>query len=267
MCIISNNNIMSRNIDHTTLTRLIAENGYRIFSTNDVRQLLEENTIEIRNVNNFLSHMIKKGLITPIRKGLYSLAPLFLNGHPLHEYEIAMALFSHATICCYSAFHFHELTDQIPNVVYVGTKTEAGFLSKENRYINNIEYRLIWFKDTSFFGQETVWIGDAQITITDKEKTLLDGLSRPKDCGGFMEVFSAYKSAIGNIDINKLIAYSLRMDASNSKKLGWVLSEIGVPEKNLIKLEEVSYKGYIKLDPSGEQRGRHNKKWQIIENI
>lgn len=257
----------NRKIDHLLLINLLTENGYRIFSTDDVRQLLKENEFNISDVKKFLHLMKKKELIVPIRRGIYSLAPMFLNGMPIHEYEVAMSLFPSSTICCYSAFHFHGLTDQIPNTVYVGAITSSSRIYKDQGLINNTEYRLIWFKESIFFGQEEVWLGEAKITITDKERTLLDGLARPKDCGGFMEVLNAFKIALNEIDIKKIVEYSLKLDVSTSKRLGWVLSEIGVPESKILKLENLAYKGHIKLDTCGPQQGAYDKKWQIIENI
>lgn len=48
-------------------------------------------------------------------------------------------------------------------------------------------YQFVQTKREWFFGTEQVWIGEACVAITDPERTLLDGLSRPQHCGDFSE--------------------------------------------------------------------------------
>ena len=48
------------------------------------------------------------------------------------------------------------------------------------------------------------------------ERTLLDGLTRPKYCGGFMEVLHAFTRR--DFDVKKIVDYALRLDVSVAKR-------------------------------------------------
>ena len=179
---------MRKNITSAQILSLLAENGFRIFSTQDVCTLLEYENINFSGVGKKLHLLVKNKQIERIKKDTYVLSPIFLNNIPIHEYEIAMHLVNNAAICCFSAFNYHGFTDQIPQYVYVASKTSSTIPRSGNRAFKGVHYKFLWFKETYFFGHSKVWIGDVLIIITDKERTLIDGLIKPQYCGGFMEV-------------------------------------------------------------------------------
>jgi predicted transcriptional regulator of viral defense system len=100
-----------------------------------------------------------------------------------------------------------------------------------------------------------------------KERTLLDGLHSPQYCGDFQEVLYAFKMANENVNLDKLMDYSLLLDDAISKRLGWVLEVLGHNDTQLTKLLDRPINGYRKLDPSQPLSGPCNKKWKIYENI
>lgn len=51
--------------------------------------------------------------------------------------------------------------------------------------MSGIGYRCVRVKPERFFGFEKAWVGEAQVTFTDPERTLLNGLSMPQYCGDF----------------------------------------------------------------------------------
>lgn len=265
--------MMNRNINSSTkslqLARRIAEQGYRLFSSKDAGHLISQTQMNIKNPKNVLFSLKSHGLIHSIKRDLYVLDSLLIGGQPVHEYEIATHLVSPSSISHFSAFHSHKLTDQLPQIVFVTTPTGTSLprLGKEQFFTyKGVRYHFIQVKKEHFFGIENVWIGDARIPITDLERTLLDGLMKPKFCGGFQEVLSAFSSA-SSFKIETLYKYVLQLDISTAKRLGWVLEHIGFEDDELKSLLEIPFKGFIKLDPSGENRGPYNKKWQIQENI
>lgn len=122
-------------------------------------------------------------------------------------------------------------------------------------------------KRSTFFGFEERWVGHERITVTDLERTLIDGLIRPKYCGGFREVLDAYTQAIDTIDIPKIISYARRISDTVCKRLGWVLSHLEIDDQQLKPLLERTTTSYSKLNPSGPQKGPWNKKWLLKENL
>lgn len=250
--------------------RVLAEQGYRIFKTADIKKRAKELGILPSYVNVALYYLKKNNWIEPIRRGVYSLNPIFLAGNPIHEFEIATQLADDCIISHFSAFHYYGLTDQIPQVIYVTVKTgtvipRAG--EGKRIMVWGVPYIFSQIKLSQFFGHNTIWVGETKIKITDKERTLVDGLIKPQYCGGITEVISAYKQGLPELNIKTLIDYSLKLDASVCKRLGWILEKHGISEKFLLKLEQVPFKGFIKLDVSAPSKGSYNKRWQIQENL
>ncbi len=123
-------------------------------------------------------------------------------------------------------------------------------------------------KPERFFGTVKLWIGEGRVTITDPERTLLDGLSMPQYCGDFAEVLQAFEARGAGLELQRIIGYALKLDApAMAKRLGWVLEHQGVDLSNLERLAALPIKGYRKLDPTGPRKGPTNARWMIQENL
>jgi len=248
------------------LVKALAQEGDRIFSVGKAAGLSKKLNIKSSYLNEVLFLLRQDQWIHPIKKGLYYLDSTMLAGVPLHEYEIGTALVTPSMISHFSALHYHHLTDQIPQTIYVSTSRRLGSFGS-SKEINGIKYHIIQVKPDYFFGKADVWIGEAKIPITDFERTLLDGLRNPQFCGGFSEVLAAYQRARELLNLPKLIEYAKRLDASTVKRLGWMLEYIGFGKKEIIQLEKAPIKGFRKLDANQEDFGPYNKKWMVRENL
>jgi len=189
-----------------------------------------------------------------------------------------MALVRPAAISHWSALHHHGLTDQAPRKVYVLTTTKAAAprarrakraqVGKTGEYlVQQTPYQFIQVKPERFFGTKKVWIGEARIEITDRERTLLDGLAMPQYCGDFAEVVHAFEAGLPDLDTNRIVDYALRLDAAVVKRLGWILEQHGAPARQIEPLLDAPVKGYRKLDASGPAAGPRNRRWRIQENL
>lgn len=269
------------NRKHTRLgiemVRRLSEDGKRIFTTQDARKAASSCGISDSYVLESLHHLSNTGWIVRLKGGLYVVSSSFPGMTPVHEFEIAMALVHPATISHWSAMHFHGMTEQIPQRVYV-TTTQVIAVSRSDkrrkknqrsysREINGVIYEFVRIKPERFFGTKEYWIGEAKVTITDPERTLIDGIIAPKYFGDWAEVYSAFESQFSKLDLNKMVDYSLRLDAAVAKRLGWILDRLGAKDSILQKLENVPIKGYRNLDPTGPRKGHCNKRWMVQENI
>ena len=255
------------------LVRRLAYEGDRIFTTDRARELAPLVGLKDSYVCEALHRLRRHGWIVPLRRGLYAMSSALPGSTPVHEFEVAMALVQPAAISHWSALHFHGLTEQVPRAVFVLTTTEssvprmprAGNAQGSGRpSVGDTAYRFIQVQPERFFGVERVWVGDARVTVTDRERTLLDGLARPRHCGGFAEVLHAFDVALPDLDIDRITSYALQLDAATAKRLGWVLEQLGVESPPLA---ELPIKGYRKLDPSGPNSGSHNGRWMVRENL
>jgi len=224
-----------------------------------------------------LYHLRRNGWLTSLHRGLYAISTALPGITPAHEFEIAMALVEPAAISHWSALHYHGLTEEAPRTVFVLTTTEKSSVPRARRantteaargyQVAGTSYQFVQVKPSSFFGVEKVWINDARVTITDPERTLLDGLSRPQYCADLAEVLHAFQVRAGNLDLKRIASYALRLDVATIKRLGWVLEKQGVASSDLEPLLQTPIKGYRKLDATGPPRGPYNRRWMLRENL
>jgi len=256
------------------LVRLLASEGDRVFSTGRARDLGARVGIKDSYLLEALYHLRRNGWIVSLRRGLYALASTVPGITPVHELEIAMALVDPAAISHMSALHQHGLTEQVPRKVFVLTTTEATVprtrdakRAREGVHVGGTSYQFVQVKPERFFGTEKVWIGEARVTITDPERTLLDGLAMPQYCGDFAEVLHAFEVRSPDLNLQRIIDYSLKLDAATAKRLGWVLEHQGVDPSRLERLAALPVKGYRTLDPTGPRKGPCIARWMIQENL
>jgi predicted transcriptional regulator of viral defense system len=187
-----------------------------------------------------------------------------------------MALVSPAAISHWSALHYHGMTQQAPRKVFVLTTKESSVPrmrdSTTKRIIDGYPvgdtiYKIVQVKPERYFGTQKIWIEEARVTITDPEKTLLDGLSMPQYCGDFAEVLHAFELRGDDLHPQRIIEYACKLDTATAKRLGWVLEYQGIDPAFLDPLLELPIKGIRKLDPTGPRKGPYSRRWMIQENL
>ena len=258
------------------LVRLLAYEGDRIFTTDRARELAPRVGLKDTYVAESLYHLRRNNWIVSLRRGLYALSPTVPGVAAAHEFEIAMALVDPAMISHWSALHHHGLTEQVPRDVFVLT-TKGTWIprsrdgkkrqSSGSYAVGDTTYRFVQVKRDRFFGAAKVWVGDARVSITDLERTLLDGLSMPQYCGDFAEVLHAFQVAIDRLSSERITEYATRLGVTTAKRLGWVLEAQGVGKSKLRTLASLPINGYRKLDPTGPRKGPCNSRWMVQENL
>lgn len=245
----------------------LTEIGYRIFTVQDAKQISESLNIKKSNIPYVLSSLVNKGLIRSLYRGTYAIEDNILSGSPIHKFEVAMTLSRGGSICCWSAFAFHELSDQILSTTFVFQfMTNSARRSDYKYQIDNSKYQLIQIDSKQYWGIEIFRLGDVKVNITDLERTLLDGLAYPQYCGGFREVMDAFINAKDKINLEKLLTYAFKTPIATQKRLGWILSHLEVSQSKDLK-KQITTTRYDKLNPLGARRGKYNKEWMIVENF
>ena len=187
-----------------------------------------------------------------------------------------MALVQPAAISQWSTLNDHGLTEQIPRHVFVLTTTDVSVPRKRTSesadgrggyVVNGTVYRFVQVRPERFFGVERIWMGDARVSITDLERTLLDGLGMPQHCGGFGEVIHAFGEAMDQLNVGRIVEYAQRFGLAVAKRAGWVLELQGCEDPRLNKLAALPIKGHRKLDPTGPRKGTYNNRWMLQENL
>ena len=260
----------------TDLVRILAAEGNRIFTTKKARELAPAAGLKEGYLRQALHHLTNSGWLVRLHNGLYAISSSVPGVIPVHEFEIAMALVNPSAISHWSALHYHGLTEQASRKTFVLTTTGASVprargsrtaQAREGYPVDDMIYRFVQVKADRFFGTQKVWVGEARVTITDPERTLLDGLARPQYCGDFAEILHAFDVRGSSLDLDRIVDYACSLDAATVKRVGWVLEHWGVAPSKLERLASLPIKGYRKLDPTGPRRGPCNRRWMIQENL
>jgi hypothetical protein len=133
------------------------------------------------------------------------LEPTVFQGPPLHEFELALV--QPAAVSYWSALHFHGLTEQIPRECCVLTTQGANVpetRASGGLVLAGMHYRFCVVKPAFYFGTTTHWLGEIPVTVTDPERTLLDGLLRPQLCGDFDVVYEAFHAHLSHLERAKI---------------------------------------------------------------
>ena len=266
---------LKRTTAGTELVRALAQEGRRIFTIKEARELAPAVGLSLDYLPESLHHLSRTGWIIRIKKGVYALSSSVPGTAPVHEFEIAMALVHPAAISHWSALGYHGMTDQIPRRVFVlttahsvpRTRNKTRTADEEGYAVGDTVYQFAKTKPERFFGIEDVWVNESRIKMTDPERTLLDGLSTPRYFGDFAEVLHAFEVHLPKLKLDRMVAYALKLDNAISKRLGWILERQGIEANRLNQLREVPIKGYRVLDPSSPRFGRYNSEWMIQVNL
>ena len=229
----------------------------KVFTIDEAAKMtgIDRNTLKV-----LLSRLEKRGWVERIEKGKYIIIPLGAEKgeYTLHEFIIGSLLVKPSAIAYWSALNYHGFTEQISNTVFVQTTARK---KKQDLRIFGVRYKIVRIKPEKFFGIEKVWIEEFQVSITDREKTVIDCLDKPRYCGGIIEVAKAFRE---ELDTEKLREYALRMNNSAViRRLGYLCDYFGVG----IDLPKPETRNYILLDPTMPREGHVDSKWKVIINV
>ena len=140
---------------------------------------------------------VDKKEIYKIEKGIYSDVP------SVHYLDIINKKYPYAVITSLSAYHYHNLTDVIPNKIYLAT-------DRNNRMIFSNKIKQIRMKDELYnLGKTQIEYEGIKINIYDKERMLID-LARNKNQIGYdlyKEIISNYRKQVNSLDTQKIEEY------------------------------------------------------------
>jgi len=221
----------------------IKKNKLVTFSINDLSLLLKFNRTKIYNI---IKALKRKKIIKNIGKRKFSL-------WETNEFEIASELNFPSYISFWSALNYYGFSDDTPNKIFIVT-------TKYSKDLENFKY--ITLSNKRFFG----YISVGNISMAEKEKSIIDSLILPKYAGGIKEIKKSLENALSRIDLKKLILYALKVKSKIViRRLGYLLETLKV--KNLKKLEKEIGKGFELLDPTLKKKNNLNKKWLLDINI
>jgi predicted transcriptional regulator of viral defense system len=243
-----------------------------LFTSEDAVRLtaLSGNTLNV-----LLSRLVKKGIITRLKSGLFNIVPFELGSESMYlsERELIAESIVHQKgltendyyISHGTAFELHQMVTQ-PQLTVSCSVTKR--IPNENVHGTQINFHVV--KKEQIFGIQKFWIGkDKAVQMSDLERTIIDGLKNPLYCGGIIEVAKGLWMKKDAIDIKRIITYALLLDSGVViRRLGYLLEifNLGTQEDREL-LEKKLTKTYTLLDPNLFQEGKYLAKWKLRLNV
>jgi predicted transcriptional regulator of viral defense system len=235
--------------DAIILLETLDSHGIDIFAKNDLL-LKDFNDKSFRE-------LLKQDYISLLEKGKYC------RHNFRDENVIASFIVKNGGIAYWSAMHYHGLTEQIPNVMYVQT-TQA----KRNQVIFGVRYNFIRVKEEKLIGFKILGYGNHQFRITDIEKTIVDCFDLPEYGGGYAEIIKAFHKA--ELSAQKMVKYCKAIDnIAVTKRLAYLSEILNKPNMGYFYKYALSVKNekYNLFDSSGIKKGQSNPRWNLILNM
>jgi predicted transcriptional regulator of viral defense system len=138
------------------------------------------------------------------------------------------------------------------------------------REILGIPYRFVYASPSALWGSEPVWVTPYdQVTVSDPERTILDGLSRPDLCAGVSQVATGLWMRHDDLDWDRLAGYALRLGTrAVAQRLGYLLELYGLGTPSTVEsLQEMVGSSYARLDPLLPESGPYLARWRLQLNL
>jgi predicted transcriptional regulator of viral defense system len=215
----------------------------------------------------FLERLQTKGWIRRIRRGRFAIIPLSSGedrSPQLHEFVVAMELVSPAVIAYWSALNHHGMTEQLPRTVFVATNHPVR---RQPGDVLGVTYRIVSLKPDKMFGVTKDWINEIPFNVTDREKTIIDGLDLPQYVGGVSEIAKALKGSWKELDEKKLRSYLSKIgNSAVGKRLGFIMETLELGNVEDLRAEVSLAPGFSPLDPTMPKHGKYNRRWGLLVN-
>jgi predicted transcriptional regulator of viral defense system len=249
------------------LVTALHDRGHSIFTLAEAQDITGLKDTSVRTL---VHKLVGRGVATRLRPGIFQLVPAELGweseylGNPYVVARELMAgkpyFLSHA-----SAMDIHNMVTQ-PQLVVCLTSPKP----MRGRSVLGTEFRFIRCKPDHFFGTTDYWATKQEkVTVSDLERTVLDGLRQPEYCGGVTEVAKGLWIRRADLDVARLVEYSLRLNVGAViRRLGFLLElyDIGTAfDKE--RLREHVTGTYSPLDPLMPPQGKCAGRWRLRLNV
>jgi len=211
----------------------------------------------------------RKGILNPVKRGVYFYSPLESGpaGSNINEFLVPPVFFprSNYYIGYSTMYNYYGFTDQIFQKMYILNTS----LQRE-KTIGGMQFKMVKIPEKRMYGIERIKIRDTEVSVSDRERTMVDLFYFPEPVGGLKTAFSILKEQAKSkkTDITRLIKYTARFpNPSLRKRTGFILEQAGVKDRELEPLlKSIRKSSLVTLFPSKSRAGRINKKWKLIEN-
>lgn len=220
-----------------------------------------------------LYQLRQSGWVLGLTKGKYLIVPLEAGPESTWSEDslvIAGHLADPAVVAYWSACHHWNWTEQVPRTVFVQTTQKK--MHNANTVLG-VQYRFVRVQPGKFFGTVARTAGNGRITVTEREKTLVDALDRPDLCGGITQVAEILPAAGRSIDWDRFDGYLKQMGSGAIyKRLGFLAEYLGgklIISNGSERIESWRSRltgGNALLEPRRPAKGPVTSRWRVRIN-
>src|ERR1035437_4318607 len=249
------------------LIAAIYDRGQTTFTNSDIKAITG---LEASSARSLVRNAEARGLVTRLKPGLFVLVPPELgsatefSGNP---YLTARAMVGGAAyyISHSSAMELHRMVTQPQFTVFTSTPKRL-----RARSIHGTEFRFVFVHAEHLFGVATHWITKQDaVRISDRERTLIDGLRQPEYCGGITEVAKGLWMRREDLRTSRVIDYALRLRVGSViRRLGYLLELYRLaPDSELQRLRSPLTVTYSPLRPIMPKESTPVARWRLRLNV
>jgi predicted transcriptional regulator of viral defense system len=219
---------------------------------------------------NLVHQAQQRGLVTRLKPGLYNLVPFELGWATEYvdsPYLIAGELVGEAEyfLSHGTAFELHRMVTQPNFTVYVSCTRRV-----RPQTVGGYDFRFIRLSAEQIFGVEKNWIDkERSVVISDRERTILDGLRHPAFVGGITEVAKGLWMKRAELNLPRLVEYAHRLDVgAGVRRLGYLLEHYDLADAaTLDSLRAMLTATYQRFDPLLPAEGPFIARWRVQLNV
>lgn len=210
-----------------------------------------------------IHRLIQEGLIEKIRPGKYYTIPIGTKKeeHVPDRYKIGSTITHPYFFSYHSALDIHGVAYYVSNTVYISSPKQFRILT-----IQDIDFKGIITKQ--MFGTQKILRGNVEISVSDPERTFLDGLRRLDLVGGLNQFIESIKG-FAYLTPDKISDY---LEKFNEKSLyqraGFILELLkdlyALPDDFTYRLAQRVSSNIYYLDPSKKSASKFVKKWNLM---
>lgn len=251
-------------------TEVVARLSYENAAIITREQLRDMFNFDDSLLNQLIFRLKKKGILKSIKKGVYFYSPLEAGpaGININEFLIPSILYPRGNyyVGYGTMYNYYGFTDQIFQTMYILNTSK-----QYRKTIGDMTFKMIKIAPKRMYGLEKIKISNAEVIVSDKERTLVDLVYFPGPVGGLKNAFYILKNQVVTKQINtkKFIGYASQFPiVSTRKRIGFLLDQVSFNGKELLPLMKTIEKTSLSnLFDLKSRKGKINKKWRIIENV
>lgn len=220
-----------------------------------------------RKATSLLDNLARRNRLIQLKRGKYLVVPLKAPNQSWFPHKFIVASMWVGEIPYYvgysSIYNYWGFTEQIPKRITV-LNTEKNRMRK----IGKISFQAMKLSSKKMYGIKKIKIDQEYVSISDKERSLVDFISNPIGLWG--NVQEVINEQIKKIDVKKFVRYLIKFPViAVRKRAGLMLERAGVSLDELSRLKSSigGKNSYASFNPFIKSRkGIVNQYWKVILN-